>query len=343
MARICLADVAAAAGVSPSTASLALNDPTARVAQATRDHVRRTAEEIGYRPNSLARGLRLQRTSTIGLISDQIATTPFAGLMIKGAQDAAREHGNMVLLVDTEADGETEREAIRALADRQVDAMVYACMWHQELPAPEGLAPESVMLNCRDVQGRHPSVVPDEIQGASLGVEELVAAGHRRIAMISCDEDVVAAPLRLQAYRAVLSRHGIAIDERWVREVPISAAGGEQGIRELLDLPEEVRPTGVFCFNDRIAVGAMNAARRLGIDIPRDLSIVGFDDQPFLAADQDPPLTTVALPHQEMGEWAIRRLLDPPADADRGAGGDGEVCRVPCRLVRRSTVAPPSR
>ncbi len=188
MARARISDVAAAAGVSVTTVSLVMNDVESRISEETRRRVRDAAAAVGYAPSSVARGLRTQQTRTVGLISDQIATTPFAGRMLAGAQDAARENGHLVFLVDTGGDAEIERDAISALTAQQVDAMIYACMWHRVVDAPAGLPATTVFLDCRPAAGGFRSVVPDDRAGGAAAVRELIAAGHRRIAYLDTDD-----------------------------------------------------------------------------------------------------------------------------------------------------------
>lgn len=148
MGRARISDVAAAAGVSVTTVSLVLNDAESRISEQTRIRVRAAAEAVGYAPSAVARGLRTQRTRIVGLLSDQIATTPFAGRMLAGAQDAAREHDHLVLFIDTGGDAGIEADALRALAAQQVDGMIYACMWHRAVDVPAGLPRGSVLLDC---------------------------------------------------------------------------------------------------------------------------------------------------------------------------------------------------
>lgn len=339
MARVRISDVAAAAGVSTSTVSLVLNNRTARISEETRERVRDAAAAVGYTPNSIARGLRTQRTRTIGLVSDLIATTPFAGRMLAGAQDAAREHGHLLILMNTDADPAVEREAIRALVDHQVDAMIFATMWHRVVETPMGLPDRTVFLDCRSTGGTHPAVVPDEVAGGRAAVQELLAAGHRRIAWVDIDEPhaPVASRLRHQAYLEVLAEAGITPDPAWhVRGEETTAASGRAATERLLDLPPRRRPTAVFCFNDRMAAGAYVAARHRGLDVPAGLSVVGYDDQQLVAGELDPPLTTIALPHYEMGRWAAEVALgarEPPEP--------GNAYLMPCPIIRRDSVSPP--
>ncbi len=339
MARVRISDVAAAAGVSTATVSLVLNDRGARISAATADRVRRAAAAVGYTPNTVARGLRTQRTRTLGLISDTIATTPFAGRMLAGAQDAAREHGHLVFLVNTDGDPQVEEEAIRALVGQQVDAMIYAAMWHRVAEVPAGLPDGTVFLDCRPTGRGFPAVVPDDREGGVAAVRELVAAGHRRIAYVDVEVGVdapVASGLRHEGYLQVLAEAGIAPDPALHVHGETSAAGGRTAVGHLLDLPADRRPTGIFCFNDRMAVGAYVAAHRRGLDVPGDVSIVGYDDQQLVAGEQDPPLTTVALPHYEMGRWATEVALgvrEPPRE--------NSTYLMPCPIIRRDSVGPP--
>lgn len=341
MKRVGIKDVAREAGVSPTTVSLVLNGRTDhRIPTATRERVQRAASSIGYAPNSLARGLRTRKTHTIGLISDQIATTPFAVRMVEAVQDVARESGFLLFLVNTGSDPDVERDAIDALLAHQVDGLIYACMWHQVVPAPRGLPAGSVFLDARPSAGGFPAVVPDDHAGAVSAVQELVDRGHRRIAYIDAGETPVpiASSLRYEGYVEVLRSAGIEPDPRLhVEAAYTTAAGGVQAAGALLDRPAPERPTAMFCFNDRIAMGAYRAARHRGLEIPGDVSIIGYDDQEHIAAALDPPLTTIALPHYEMGRWAMEVMLglrEPPIDNDG-------VHLMPCPLIRRESVAPP--
>lgn len=335
MARAGIADVAAAAGVSRSTVSLVLNGADARISDATRERVRRVAAEIGYVPNPVARSLRTRQTSTVGLISDRIATTPFAGRMLAGAQDAARELGYLVFLINTDGDDQIEQDGIAALMDHRVDKFIYASMWHREIAEPTKLPASTVFMDCRPVSGGYPAVVPDDHAGGVAAVRELVVAGHRRIAYVdTTEEDRPASDLRRRGYLEVLAESGIDADPRLQVAGDTSAAGGRQATLALLDLPAEVRPTAVFCFNDRMAAGAYAAAHARGLRIPDDLSIFGYDDQQLVAADLDPPLSTIALPHYEMGRWAMEVALgarEVPRD----------TFRMPCPVIRRASVGPP--
>lgn len=339
--RVGIRDVAREAGVSVTTVSLVLNGRAPdRIPEGTRMRVRSAAEVLGYAPNALARSLRTRRTHTIGLISDKIATTPYAVRMLEAVQDVARENGHLVFLVNTDGDEAIEREALEAMLARQVEGLIYACMWHQAIEPPALLPTGSVFLDARPLGVGFPGVVPDDYGGAVAAVQELVDHGHRRIAYIDAGEEPIpiASGLRYDGYRDVLRAAGIEPDPALRVEAAITtAAGGLAAGGALLDRPTPERPTAIFCFNDRVAMGAYRAARHRGLRIPHDLSIIGYDDQQFIADALDPPLTTVALPHYEMGLWATEVLLglrEAPTENDG-------VVLMPCPLIRRESVAPP--
>lgn len=343
MGRVTMRDVAARARVSVSTVSLVLNGRDGgRVKPAISKRVRRAAEELEYAPNLVARGLRTNQTHTIGLISDRVASTPFAGRMLAGAHDTAWESGRLLLLVDSGGDADVERAAIRTLVQRNVDALIYAPMYHRvvELPTvPDDLP--LVLLDARPADEERPDVawvVPDEAGGVRAAVTELLEAGHRRIAYCTDAVDVPAVHERMRSFEDTMAAAGVPVDPRYIARMPDSnAADGREGAARLLALPEP--PTAIFCFNDRMAMGAYRAARELGLRIPDDISIVGFDDQEHVADGLAPGLTTVALLHYDMGVWAARQVLSLLS----GEEPDGpRQRRMPCPLVRRQSVAPPA-
>jgi LacI family transcriptional regulator len=334
-------DVAERAGVSPAMVSVVLNNAEgARVAPATRQRVLDAAAALGYTPNRLARSLRTQRTHTLGMISDHIVTTPYAGRMIQGVQDAAWKSGYIVELVNTGDDPDLEAEAIGALLARQVDGILYATMYHRVVDVPTSLRDHPVVV--LDSETRTPgvaSVVPDEVEGGRTAARALLAAGHRRIGHLGEVQDVPAARLRLEGFRETLAEAGV-FDERLVIAEEAASAGGERGARELLERPD--RPTALFCYNDRMAMGAYRAARKLGMRIPEDVSVIGYDDQELVAAELDPGLTTVALPHYRMGHLAARLVIERIESSTGDDAPDADGVRMePCPLVERGSVGPP--
>ena len=327
-------DVAQLATVSPTTVSLVLNDVAdSRIPQATAGRVRAAAAELGYAPNSLARALRRRRTDVVALISDTITTTPYAVHMIEAVEEVARRNGLLLFLVNTGGDPAVEQTAVTAMLRQRVDGFLYACMYHRVVELPAGLGPHVTLLNARTADGTGPAVVPDDRGGAHAAVTELLAHGHRRIGFVNDVRAPVAAALRLDGYRDALRDRGVRLDGRLVLDAEPTLEAAAAAATELYDRGA----TGLFCFNDRMAVGAYRGLRGRGVVVPRDVSVVGFDDQEFVASYAEPPLTTVALPHYRMGEWAAQRLVDLIS----GAGTTDGVELMPCALVPRGSVAPP--
>jgi LacI family transcriptional regulator len=335
--RVRISDVASAAGVSIATVSASLNGvESARISADTRARVREVADRLGYVPNRLAQGLRARRSATIGFVGDTVATTPYAVAMVRGALEAARAADRVVLLMATEGDPDLEARELATLAQHQVDGVLYATMYHRSVEVPAGLGATPVVLV--DAESSDPgvsSVVPDEVAGAATAVGELLEHGHRRIGFINNPAPILAATGRLEGYRTALEQAGIGLDPALIVAADSNGPeGGYRAARQLLELPS--RPTGMFCFRDLMAMGVYQAAMEAGLRVPRDLSIVGFDNMEF-AAGLHPGLTTVALPHYEMGSWGVRQLLalmeSPTATARQ--------VRLAGELVRRRSVAPP--
>jgi LacI family transcriptional regulator len=337
--RVGIGEVAAAAGVSVTTASHLLeNTPCDHVREETRDRVIAVARELGYQPTLAARELRARPTQMLGLVGDSVATTPYAGQMIRGAQQAAEERGRSIVLFNTEADPAAEDRDLRTLLGYEVEGVIYATMYHRVVTVPGILEPlPLVLLDAQSPGLDVPSVVPDEVRGGFTATQELVDHGHTRIGFLTYVDDIPATTGRLEGYRRALKAARIRFDPDLVVRDEAEPWGGYRAARQLLDRPD--RPTALFCFNDRMAMGAYRAAAELGLRIPVDLSVVGFDDQQLISRGLFPELTSVALPHYDMGYWAgstLCDLLDGPAEA-RSAG----PLLMECPLVLRDSVGPP--
>ncbi|MEZ4865479.1 MAG: LacI family DNA-binding transcriptional regulator [Caldilineaceae bacterium] len=300
-------DIARHAGVGVGTVSRVLNG-SPNVSEATRDHVLEVIAKHGYRPKSAAQILRTSQTNVIGFITDEIATTPFAGNVIRGAQDAAWEHNKLLFLVNTNRNPDLLTAAIEVMLDRQVEGLIYAAMFHQPVTLPENIYQlPAVLVDCYSEDGRLPSVTPDEVQGGYDATTHLLAKGHRRIGLINLTEDIPAKVGRHAGYQQALSDHGIGYDATLVCERYGEADAGYDGTLALMQLPDP--PTALFCFNDRMAMGAYNALRKVGKTIPTDIAVMGFDNQEVIAANLHPSLSTMELPHYKMGQWAVNYLM----------------------------------
>ena len=337
--NIGIKDVAAAAGVSATTVSHVLNDVSyARISQETRDKVRSAADRLGYGPNRLAQALRTQRSGVLGLVSEDIATTPHAGRIILGADRTARARGYNLMIINTAASASREsREAdVETLLERRVDGILYATMSHREVQVPANLGSvPAVLVDAVSIT----AVVPDEDGGGRAAVGILLAAGHTHIGFLNSTDDVPATRERLRGFRAKLTEAGLDGAAAPVESEPSEVHGGYDAARRMLG--RRNRPTGLFCFNDRMAMGAYRAAAELGLAVPADLSVVGFDDQELIAANLHPGLTTVALPHYKMGAWATETLIDAIEGKTDLSGLAVRPTTLDCPVVARRSVAPP--
>jgi LacI family transcriptional regulator len=332
-----MSDVAKAAGVSTTTVSLVLNDKAGTsIPDITKERVFEASRMLGYRANAVARNLRRQSSETIGLISDTIASTPYAGLMVHGADQVAAAAGMTLMIVNTERDPAVEARAIDSLLARQVDALIYATMWHQLVePPPELKEIPSVLLDARSPDPSDSWVVPNEELGGYSATCHLIEHGHRRIGYIYEENGYPAQPERLAGYLRALADHGIERDPDLIAIDKNDPFGGTAAAARLLQLPQP--PTAIQCYTDRMAMGAYRAIRRAGLSVPDDISVIGFDNQDQIAPWLDPPLTTVQLPHEAMGQWAVSHLLGVLS----GDITEPRHERMECPLVLRESVAPP--
>lgn len=365
------ADVASRAGVSVTAVSFVFSGKAkGNIAPETRSRILAAAAELGYQPDKLARSLRQRRTHAIGLVTDGIASSPFAGRLVAAAAQRAADGGYAVVMYDTHFHTEREQAAFDELAARRVDALVYATMGLRKLDQLATTALPLVLANCFIEPSTLPSVIPDEVRVGRAAAELLVGHGHRRVAMLagpgvrrgsSMFTGNVAGPLRTKGFRGGLRAAGVARTEAEVVLAGWDIADGHRAAMTALTgtsgrlLTAARRPTALFAVNDRVAAGAMLAAARLGLDVPRDVSVLGIDDQESLADSLVPGLTTFRLPHAAMGEWAIDAAIalveghagqghvgqSSLGQSNLGQAPTPEPVRVPFELVERGTLAPP--
>ncbi len=329
-----MGDVARLAGVSPTTVSFVLNDVAGSgIPENTRRRVRASARELRYRPNATARLLRTDRSHTIGFVTDEIASTPFAGDVIKGAQEAAWEAGKLLTIVNTGDNQGIEESAVGMMLERRVEGIIHAAMYHRavEPPADSREVP-AVLLNCYAEDGSWPSVVPDEVAGGRTATEALLSRGHERVGFINLRPGLPAAAGRLQGYKRALEARGLPFDDSLVWNGEGTAKSGYRLAAELMRAQDP--PTAIFCGNDQTAMGVYEALKERGLRIPEDVAVVGFDNQELIAVQLRPALSTVALPHHEMGRWAVEYLID------RAAHGETAPRRhtIACPYVGRESV-----
>jgi LacI family transcriptional regulator len=337
--RATLADVARLAGLSPTAASMILNGrPDTRLSRDAHDRVNAAALALHYRPNVAARGLRTDKTLTIGFISDIVATTRFASGLIKGALNAAEAAGHVVLVLETGGDTARQAEAIGAVLDRQVDGIIFAVMRARELYVPELPSnTRAVMLN--STNARHTTtVLPDEVAGGQAAVTLLLEQGHRGgIALIGYSEEAERGAFHSATVeRRVIGLHQ-AMAEANVEFIDKESVwdwepeGGYQAAKAVLGRHGDL--TALVCMNDRLALGAYQALSDAGLSVPTDVSVVSFDNDE-IATYLRPGLTTVALPHEAMGRRAVELLL---------SGESASETLIPMPVVNRASITAPSR
>jgi LacI family transcriptional regulator len=322
--RITIRDVARAAGVSVATASKALND-TGRMAEATRARVKRIAAEVGFRPNALARGLTSRRSFTVGLLTNDTYGR-FTLPVMAGISQALADHDISVFLCAVEDDTARGQTHVEAMLDKQVDGIIASGKRvDRRLPIDLAHLPVPVVYAFSEGTPDAVTLRSDDVQGASLAVAHLVRLGRRRIAHVTGPESFFSVRERAAAYREIA---GEALP---VAYGPWSEAWGHEAVARLWATREP--PDALFCGNDQIARGAVDALRERGLSVPEDVSVVGFDNWEIVAAATRPPLTTVDMNLKELGRQAgliVRALAE-------GEAVEPGVRSLPCRLVVRQS------
>ncbi|WP_322400496.1 LacI family DNA-binding transcriptional regulator [Massilia luteola] len=337
--RPTMTDIAKLAGVSQSTVSLVINHMSgAKVSKVTRETVLRIARELGYPVERHAHLAAAQAPACnlIVYLTDELTTSPHAMQTIDGAKDAAWEHDCLVAVFATRGDPEVEAAVFARMLDHPaLLGVIYSTIFTRAVTVPAALAATpAVLLNCHTRDRGRAAVVPSELLGGYAATMHLIENGHSRIGFINGEHWIEAAAERLKGYRQALATADIPFDPVLVRSGDWQVAAGYEHALGLLDLAP--RPTALFCANDLMAIGALDAARERKLAVPRDLSIVGYDDQD-IARYTHPPLTTVLLPNYEMGRWAADSLI-AQVRANHTARA---VIKMECPLVVRDSVAPP--
>jgi LacI family transcriptional regulator len=331
-----LRDVAEAAGVHAATASRALNPATRGLVNAeTARRVIKIAETLGYRPNPIARGLKTSKSGTVGLVIPDL-TNPLFPPIVRGIEDVLEPAGYSGLIVNTDNDPGRERAQIELLRSRQVEGLIVATALVKH-PLMEQLHREGVvmvMVNRRPDGVDVPSITPDDAAGIALAVRHLADLGHHRIAHIAGPPETSTGVTRARSFRAAVRDLGLDEDPALVTATTHwSEAAGADGLRRLLDAG--LTFTAIVAGNDLIALGCYDVFAERGISCPEEMSVVGFNDMPFLDKLK-PPLTSIAIPHQQIGAEASRLLLDAIAEPDRPA----RSVMLPLSLVVRGSTAP---
>jgi LacI family transcriptional regulator len=334
--RVTLRDVARVAGVHPGTASRALNEQTrALVNPETAQRVIAAADELGYHPNPIARGLKTNRSYTVGVLIPDIENPLFPPI-IRGIEDRLDQAGYTPVIASTENDAERERINFRAMRARQVDGFITATarLDHELLDEIAGSGVPLVLVNRRVEDGSLPSATADDREGVRLGVEHLTDLGHTQIAFLGGPAELSTGLQRRDGFIAAMRGRGLEADlDLVLLGEAFTLAEGHRLCLELLDRGKAF--TAIVAGNDLMALGCYDALAERGLSCPGDVSIVGYNDMPF-SDHFNPPMTTVRIPHYEIGAAGAELLLGLLSDS-----GDGRTQMVlqPSLVVRGSTVA----
>lgn len=310
-----LKDIAKKTGVSVSTVSRVLHDNSNKykISEETQEKVKQAAKGFGYRVNALARGLRLQKTFEIGVIVPDISN-PFFSAVIKSVAGELRKKGYNFIVYDSDEDITIERSAVKSLLEKHVDGLVIASVgqdFSHIQKIQDSNIPFVIIDRCFDALDAD-SVSVDNEKGALLAVNHLIEAGHTRIAFIQGLPETYANETRLQGYKTALHNAGIPIDENLIVGDDFRSLNGYLETKLLLKLSNP--PTAIFTAGDLIALGALEACRESNVSIPRDLSLITFDD-PIFATYLSPPLSAIEQPITKIAEMAIamlyRRMRNP--------------------------------
>ena len=328
-----IADVAARAGVSTATVSRVLAG-LGRARPETRTRVLAAARELDYRPSEIARSLKRRSTQTLGLIITDIEN-PYFPQLVRSVEDASRAAGYSVLLCNAADDPEREASYLDLLVDRRVDGLIIAASslgvrqaeWLTAPPIPV------VLVNTEAPEAGLPTITSDNAAGGRLAAEHLLAFGHHRFGYLMPPPRNVDGPARLAGVRAALHDAGCPDEALTVAQGDALVGGGEAAAIDLLERVPDT--TAILAYNDLMAIGALRALRQSGRRVPSDASVVGFDDVP-VAAYVEPALTTISQRTEEMGRWAVARLV---GDDEAGAA-EPETVQLPVDLHVRDSTGP---
>jgi len=332
-----MTEIAALAGVSQTTVSLVLNDALgARLAAHTRQRVLDAAARLDYRlVKRGSRKLSATEATVIGFVVDEMSTDPWCAIALDGARDKAWEYGLTVRAAVTRGDAEMEQAVLGQMAGQPLLGLIFGAIQTRRItPPPTLFRLPTVLLNCHVSDRSLPSITPDEVLGGRTATERLILAGHRRIGLIEGEVWMEASRDRLKGYRQALAHHEIAFDRALVRPGNWEPSAGYAQTLELMRLAAP--PSAIFCANDLMALGCYEALKELGLRVPADVAVIGYDDRE-IARFMRPPLTTILLPHHEMGTLAVETLV---GRAKRPASRPPQT-KVECPIVERASVGPP--
>ncbi len=328
--RVTMHDVAQTAGVSLMTVSRVVNNKE-DVSQATRNRVMDVIEQLSYRPSSLARGLATRRTGTLGVVVPDISN-PFFASIVRSAEEEAYAKDYSVFLGNTNEDPERELAVLQSLEDKYVDGLILCSSRLNDDTLFEilGHFPTAVLVFREKNDSDVGAFTVNDVFGGQVAIEHLLRSGHRNIGLISGPPISLSAFGRLKGYQAALGAAGIPVNDLWIRHCHPVVEGGQETAYDLLKNHPEI--TALFCHNDLVAVGALQACSELGLRVPDDIAIIGYDDI-GLAALVSPALTTLRISAAEIGTKTMQMLLE---QIEVEAAAPKEVHLKPELIIRES-------
>lgn len=342
--RVTMHDIARAAGCSQPTVSIVLNaNDSVKISEQTKLKVLEAARNLGYQAPALS-GLKVNQHSgstplidgTIAFVIDNLAASPEGVNAFNGVMQAVKATGNVVLLAETQNDPVLEPKTLNLLLDQGVAAIIYACVFTRRIEIPDMLKRAKVpvyLLNCYSDDLSMPAVIPSEVSGGHTATNALIKAGHKRIGIIVGETYQEGATSRLAGYRNALASADLPFEEDLVVEGNWLPSSGYEATQKLMKLNDP--PTAIFCQNDRMAVGCYEALKELGLSIPEDVSVIGYDDDE-LARHLSPPLTSMNMPDRALGRWVIEHLFHGPANQSMHP-----LTKLECELVERESICSP--
>jgi len=335
---ITIKDVAKQAGVSHSTVSRALHG-SPLISNETVERIRQIANEMGYSPSAAARSLKTNRSHALGVIVSTI-DDPFFSEILQGIEEIAQEHGYSMLMAASQRDPKREQAIVQDMRERHVDGLIICSASFRAKQRRKLLeyGIPIVLVNDQAAEEYRYSIYHDDADGSRQVTRHLIELGHQRIAYLGNSLSGRTTLDRLTGFRSEMEAAGLAVPAEYIYEVPGgNPENGIAAIEHFLALPE--RPTAIFCFNDMLAIGVLNGLHSVGLHVPEDISIVGFDNIVF-SAYTNPPLTTLDQPKRHIGAEAARLILGL---LDNEETFEQQIQKLKGRLLVRQSTSPPNK
>ena len=331
-------DIAKKLNISESTVSRALSE-NPRISENTKEKVRAAAEELHYRPNLIAKSLKVKTTKTIGLIIDDI-TNPFYPEIVKGCEETANKNGLNIILCNSDYDPEKENKYLNILLSKRVDGILMMPAG-KKIPIINLLKDANTPLVFIDIKPSEKinvsCVYTDQEYGSYIAVKYLFKEGHKKIALINGPKNFSSCMQMESGYRKAYEEEGIDINEDYIKIFDLKASGAYEAMKTLLTINAEEKPTAALFISDITAVAAYDAIQEAGLSIPEDFSIIGNDDIPT-SKNFSPPLSTISHPKYDMGKKAMEILISEMKDTSSSKSFN-QLRYIPELVIRKSTAS----